>query len=809
MILMVSIEKVSMQGFKSFPNKTALPFPSGFNVICGANGSGKSNIVDALCFVLGIRSAKSIRAEKLEQLIFNGGKKRPSAKYGVVNLYLDNQDREITGEEESVKITRKVNKNGVCIYKLNGKTVNRRKIVDILGNARIQADGHNIIMQGDVTNLIDMTPLQRRGIIDEISGIAEFEDKKTKTENELIKVDNKLKEAQIILGEKEKALRKLEREQKLAKEFKSLEEEEKTLSSSIIHIKLGTARKNLSELKEALEKMEKEFKEIDKEFSGHDSSMEEKQNQMKEMTSRALKRNRDTEAYNRLDTEISKHRNKIESNLREIQRLEDLIGRLSQDDEISSLLKKRPGVYGSVAELFTTDSKYQVALEVAAGGRLRDIIVKSDMEAAECIEHLKSKRIGRATFLPLNKIRYHEEKHKKEPGVIDFAINLVDYDKKYDPAMKYVFAQTLVVDKLENARKLVGRYRMVTLEGELLLKSGAITGGFRKKSRAGEVSKYREDKKALEGENEYLKDLMAVAEEKLKKLQEQDQKDVPVEYEGKIAKIGEEIEEIRKKRHGLYDKRMTYQTKIGNLRVKRAKLETEIENLELEFEEFEGMESFLDQDLESMQNQKKNVKEKLRRIGAVNLKAIEDYDSMKMLYDDLKEKTGRIEKEKQSILQMVEKIESRRREVFMKAFEAVNKNFGDIFQDISEGSANMELEEPEDIRSGLIIRARPKGKKMLSIDSMSGGEKTITALAFLFAVQMYKPAPFYVLDEVDAALDKINSKKIGTLIKKQSSRAQFIVITHNDVTIKMADQVYGISMEDGVSKVMAIKMPEN
>ena len=220
---MVRIEKLSMQGFKSFANKTALPFPSGFNVICGANGSGKSNIVDALCFVLGIRSAKTIRADKLEHLIFNGGKKRASAKYGIVNLYLNNEDGAIPGEEPLIKITRKINKNGVSVYKLNGRTVNRRKIVDVLANAGIYADGHNIIMQGDITNLIEMTPLERKEIIDEVSGIAEFEDKKTKAENELAKVDTKLKEAQIILNEREKALKKLEREQKLAREYKTLE----------------------------------------------------------------------------------------------------------------------------------------------------------------------------------------------------------------------------------------------------------------------------------------------------------------------------------------------------------------------------------------------------------------------------------------------------------------------------------------------------------------------------------------------------------------------------------------------------------
>ena len=382
---MVRIEKLSMHGFKSFANKTSLPFPSGFNVICGANGSGKSNIVDALCFVLGIRSTKTIRAEKLEHLIFNGGKKRPSAKYGEVNLYLNNEDGTIQGEEPLIKITRKVSKNGVSVYKLNGKTVNRRRIVDILASAGIYADGHNIIMQGDVTNLIEMTPLQRKEIIDEVSGIAEFEDKKTKAENELTKVDVKLKEAQIILNEREKTLRKLEREQKLAMEYKTLEEDLKIVSGSIINKKLTLAKERMKGIEEELEKIEGESKEIEGNFQKFDRELEEKQKEMREITTKVFKQSKNTEAYNKLNLEISKLKNKIESNIREIQRIDDLLRRLSYDDRLSATLKKKIGVYGTVGELITVDPRYQSAIEVAAGNHMNDFVVKSDEVAENCI----------------------------------------------------------------------------------------------------------------------------------------------------------------------------------------------------------------------------------------------------------------------------------------------------------------------------------------------------------------------------------------------------------------------------------------
>ncbi|MCM8764617.1 MAG: AAA family ATPase, partial [Candidatus Omnitrophica bacterium] len=110
--------------------------------------------------------------------------------------------------------------------------------------------------------------------------------------------------------------------------------------------------------------------------------------------------------------------------------------------------------------------------------------------------------------------------------------------------------------------------------------------------------------------------------------------------------------------------------------------------------------------------------------------------------------------------------------------------------------------------SGLAIRASPPGKRLINIDSMSGGEKTLTAFAFLFAIQRHKPTPFYILDEADAALDKVNSKRVAELIKKQSKLAQFIVISHNDNIVREADQIYGISMEDGESKVIAIELPK-
>ena len=143
----------------------------------------------------------------------------------------------------------------------------------------------------------------------------------------------------------------------------------------------------------------------------------------------------------------------------------------------------------------------------------------------------------------------------------------------------------------------------------------------------------------------------------------------------------------------------------------------------------------------------------------------------------------------------------------MSTLNGVGRNFSRIYRDLTNGSANMRLEEENNISSGLVIEASPEGKRVLNLDAMSGGEKTLTSLAFLFAIMQHYTVPFYILDEVDAALDKTNTRKIVELIKKYSQNTQFIVITHNDFTIQEADKVFGVSMENGVSRIFGIEMP--
>jgi chromosome segregation protein len=245
---MTKILKLEAKGFKSFANKTEFLFGDNFNVILGPNGSGKSNVLDALCFVLGKSSAKGLRAEKSSNLIYNGGKSKQPAKQGEVSIYFDNSKKEFPVDVAEVKITRIIRENGQSIYKINEEKHTREQILELLGAAQIFPDGYNIILQGDIVRLVEMSPVERRGIIEEIAGISVYEDKKQKAMNELDKIEKNLNDAEIILQERKVYLSELKKERDQAVLYKELIEKVRSLKATLVHIEIESREKSVSEI---------------------------------------------------------------------------------------------------------------------------------------------------------------------------------------------------------------------------------------------------------------------------------------------------------------------------------------------------------------------------------------------------------------------------------------------------------------------------------------------------------------------------------------------------------------------------------
>ncbi len=814
---MIKLNRLVIQGFKSFKRKTSIPIPPGFSVFTGPNGSGKSNIADAFIYVLGKTSAKSLRANKTHDLIFHGSAKKKGSEYAVVSLYFDNSKRVLPFDEDEVSISRKTNLKGVSTYRLNGKIVTRQQVVDTLIQVGLHPDGHNIITQGDVTQIVEMDPVERRKILDEVSGIAEYEDKKQKAEKELAKVEEKIKEAEIILREKENIINKLKKERDMALEYQKLNEDLEKIKDAILLKEYNNAKARLENIEKKIIEKERLSNELEEQINKLDQELAEEEKKLDVITQRVLKASDEIEITKKITSlraEAERLRDKIQSNEREMMRIETLTDRLMSMDfnpAVKSVLDF-DGVHGTVMNLINVPSKYTVAVEVAAGKQLYDVVVDTSETAVKCIKHLKSQKIGRAKFLPLNKI-VSPPKKPLPPGAIGWLSDLIQYDKKYEPVINYLFGRTACVENIDIAKKIAEktRVKIVTLDGDLIEVSGAMTGGFyKKRSSSEEVSKYQSERKKLEDENKVLQKRLLEIEAELKELAGKEREFGKTDVEIRKSALDAKMRKIREKRREAYEKRITIQQELGKLNIEKAKIEAKFEDLSVRVKEGgKELKPFIDMSISVLKAKERETLEKMQALGSINLKAIEDFEAFKTEFDDFKEKVDKIVSERNSIIETMMKIEERRKEVFLSCLESIKKHFKEVYNELTGGEASLELEDPNNIDSGLLIKAQPPGKKLLHIDSMSGGEKTLTAFAFLFAIQRHKPTPFYILDEADAALDKKNSNLVAKLIKRHSKDAQFIIISHNDAIIKEADQVYGVSMQDGESKIFGIKLPEN
>jgi chromosome segregation protein len=1170
------ITRLEIKGFKSFANKTELIFGEKYNCVLGPNGSGKSNVMDALCFVLGKGSSKDMRAEKSSNLIYNGGKMKNPAKEGEVSIFFDNKSKifpqisstskrkkDIQEYIDEIKISRIIKENGQSQYKINDINKTRQEILDLLAFAKINPDGYNIVLQGEIVNLIEMSPLQRRDMIEEIAGLSVYEEKKGKALRELQRVEEKMNEVDIILAERKTHLQELKRDRDQALKFKDLNDKIKMNKATILNSKIQskTAEKDKftkdidegnkkiaklneesNKLKDLAEQKKHEIDKINKEIeekgekeqvavhkeveklkidlalsnqrstaidseitkinerkSQLEKSLEEINNKIRALQSQkkefeAISKDKEKDLAqvdlkikaftekNNLDNisqidkeieeidkkaetlgdEIQKIREQQQNLLREKDKTEMVLKNIDESidnvlklekenkDQIEKLKNKkeefkkttlelnkelsensnlaaqldnarskilsrkeelvklnakdmslresvaagvavqkilalgRPGIYGLVSSLGNVKSEYSLALEVAAGQRLKSVVVEDDKIAAECINYLKENKLGVVTFLPLNKIRSvqikPELKNLKGKGIRGLAIDLVSYDSKFEKVFSYVFENTIVVEDIETARKIgIGNYRMATMLGDIVETSGAMQGGFRQRSGLGFhekevredidklnkeiddaqrvisnleqkksdseelISKLRELKSTLDGEiqgmekmlhldsndldvskkqksemNKQLKDLdkefdkiVSLTSEKNKelaqfKMKKQQLRDKMTElrnpallaelnaFEQKRDQLKEEISNIKmdiknndsqmtnvlnpekdniqkvlkqqdKERLGfeteksellkkiadqevilkekekaeakffaqfkeLFNKRNKFSEeitrhesdmsrkqedsrsiaqKVNITSLQSAEIRAQLAGMIEEFKQYEDVKLFKDKPESEILKEIAQFEKLILDIGAVNMRALEIYESIEKEYKTFIEKKEKIRTERESVLVMINEIDSKKKELFMKTYEILDHNFKVIFSALSsKGEASLELEDPNDpFNGGLLLKVRITGTKFLDIKSLSGGEKTMAAIAFIFAVQEYSPAPFYILDEVDAALDKKNSEQLSKLVQNYSSKAQYIIISHNDAVISEADSLYGVSMnEHGISKVTSLKI---
>src|SRR3989338_7129652 len=278
------INKMVMHGFKSFAKHTEILFGGSFNCVLGPNGAGKSNVLDALCFVLGKSSSRDLRAEKSANLIYNGGKAKKPAKHGEVSIYFDNTSKVFPTEDNEVKITRIVRHNGQSIYKINDKAMTRQQITNLLSLAKIDPDGYNVILQGDIIKFVEMHPEDRRTLIEDIAGISVYEEKKRKAMLELEKVEQHLRETELIMTERSTYLKELKKDRDQALKYKDMSDRIKQNKASYLKIKIDKKDDERKKIQEKIDAGNRDIENLRGKISNLKLENEEKKRQIESIS---------------------------------------------------------------------------------------------------------------------------------------------------------------------------------------------------------------------------------------------------------------------------------------------------------------------------------------------------------------------------------------------------------------------------------------------------------------------------------------------------------------------------------------------
>ena len=914
-----------------------------------------SNISDALCFVLGRLSIKSIRAAKARNLIFLGTKTASPAKEASVEIVFDNLEKTFSIDKDEISIKRIVRRNGQSVYKINNETKTRQEILSLLAQAGIDPKGFNIVLQGEIQNFVRMQPEERRGIIEEVSGISIYELRKEKSLRELEKTEEKLKEINSILRERTSYLNNLEKERQQALRFKKLENNIKRFKASIIYHNLYKKKKETESINSNIEKKNKEIEKIKIIITGIEEEIKKFKSRIDGINSE-IQKSTGLE-QEKLNQEIANLRAELAGTNVKLENYESkIISLLKQKEElyksiketeisIKELQKESPTPEKKTEEIETKKKE----LENIEEQRKRFYMIKSEMNSVKeriqdknallqnhadesdlLIKQIKSFSIEifdlRADQQKLDKLKISlAEKRGTLSNLLKKEIELEKINsineseiENLNKILKKISKLDIcpicksritpkhmgeireeIVPKIESLRKEIENadkeLKIIYQKKEILIGDiEEITQQISKtESDLNKLSNIHDKKsqlKIIQEKNEELNEEIFVLEKRKKTLEKTietisnieqkyetmkveiqeislrskgtlksdvafkereldrlkisfkqtlreeenvkeefaELKKVLVEKEKILANKKQQEEELSKKFREMISERDSFQARVrekesetlskqnilhnteqemNDFKIEKARVDAEIENLETEMLEFESVE-IIRAGKDSLIQRLEKTQDTLSKIGTVNLRSLEVYDSIKKEYDAVKEKTEIISKEKEGILKIIHAIDVKKKKTFIHTLKKLNELFSRNFSQLStKGHVFLELENRKDpFDGGVNVIVKTGHGKYFDVKSLSGGEQTIVALSLIFAIQEYSPYCFYLLDEVDATLDKRNSERLAGLLSKYMQRGQYIVITHNDEVISKATNIYGISMHDGISKIISLRV---
>ncbi|MEI6528600.1 MAG: AAA family ATPase [bacterium] len=753
------LKSIELAGFKSFGKKAVLEFNCPISSIVGPNGSGKSNVAEAFRFVLGEQSIKSMRGKKVEDLIFNGGKDAPRANRASAKVVFDNSRRILNIDFDEVAIERVVHRDAVSEYFINGSPVRLRDIIELLASAHIGASGHHIISQGEADKILNSNIRERREMIEDALGLKIYQYKKEESRRKLDKTEENIKQVESLRRE-------------IAPHIKFLKKQVEKIE------KTAEMREELKKLYLEYFKREKDYLDVEKSRLENEKRgplaelhrLETELKQAKEILAKSDTKDQKSDEIMALESSLREVRSSKDSLMREIGRIEGEVSSLErllqkQRDLARTAETKTVELSGveNVARAIDVEINEAAASQDISKiktvlGKIRELL-KSFIDKNKTEENLTAQKEIEEEVRVLR-----EKKHGIEAGLSEIKIKENDLVSQYNKVKNEIEKEK---DSNRDAEKAVFR---------IMAEQNEITGHLA-------VLRGREER-LVTNEANFKQELTEAGV--LVGLGAVRYQEMVIFGEGDVSLTPEQV--------------------AGEERVKQEERRRIIERIKIriedsgigggdevmkEFREVSERDTFLAKELEDL---------------------VKSSESLNLLIKELDEKLAT------EFKAGVEKINVQFQEFFSKMFGGGTAKLALIREKKRKKSdtempmaddGEMVQEEEEEGEEGIDIEVNLPKKKVKGLMMLSGGERTLTSIALIFAMSQVNPPPFIILDETDAALDEANSKRYGDMIENLSKYSQLILVTHNRETMSRAGIIYGVTMgSDGVSKLLSIQFEE-
>jgi len=834
----VHLSAIRIRGFKSFPEPVEVRLEPGVAVVVGPNGSGKSNVADALLWASGSMSPNELRAEKPDDVLFAGSGGRQAVPFCQVELVLDNADDTLAALPAEVSVMRRLHRGGEGQYLINGTPVRRTDLVELLADIGLGGAAGSVISQGKVEQILASKPEERRALVEEAAGLGKFKRRRHRAELKLTRVGQDVARARDIEAEVKKRLRPLalqasaaQRAEKLGGEIAALEAAIASLDLATIDERIGEASDRGAASGNAKRRTETKLEEL----------LAERHRAEEELADAAGKRETATAALYRLKSAGERVSLRMESagslveslcqtasrprlrtgptraDLRR-QRLREEAG-LARERLVAleRTLAEREGVPPAARALAEAGhelllSRLEVpagderAVAAALGGRGAAILAPDEEVALRLVEDARARGLGSLQVVVDERVDEFQIVEREELLAQD-GLAVTREGLAYDPARREVWfageaAEAVLLELEARRRSLADEVQELDRQAEAVEDEPTPPAD-------ADDGRYR----PLITAAERLERTLAVAGSAIDRWEPT----LRARADAGTARTGELAAELRR----LGGAEVEIRREAGEASAAAGAIDVELARLQAEREEAQrrldaaGAEpSEGEEDRELLLDRLDRLERRREELGRVNPLAAEEYEREKETLAELTMQRKDLEQSLDELAKLRDDLDRTVERRFAETFDAVSVHFEEVAATLFPGGHGRlrltdETEgDDEEVSPGIEVELRPVGKRVTRLSLLSGGEKALGAISFLFALFLARPCPFYLLDEVEAALDDANIGRFVELLRRFADRAQFIVITHQKKTMEAADVLYGVTMGDaGVSQIISRKVP--